>query len=91
MRDQRENYRAELLDACRRFVESATHVPGVREISLLGSITTEKSNPKDIDVLVVISDDADLAPLARHARRLQGHAQSLNCGADVFLARIDNA
>jgi hypothetical protein len=52
----------------------------------MGSIVTAKSDPKDIDVLVVIADDADLARLARHARRLQGHAQSFNRGADVFLA-----
>ncbi len=39
-----------------------------------------------IDVLVVVADDADLAPLATCSRRLQGHAQSVNRGADVFLA-----
>jgi hypothetical protein len=55
-------------------------------MSLVGSIATAKPNPKDIDVLVVVSDDADLSLLAMYARRLQGHAQSLNCGADVFLA-----
>jgi len=47
---------------------------------------TTKPDPKDIDVLVVVADDADLAPLAMCARRLQGHAQSFNRGADVFLA-----
>ena len=52
----------------------------------MGSIVTAKPHPKDIDVLVVVSDEADLAPLAVHARRLQGHAQSFNRGADVFLA-----
>jgi predicted nucleotidyltransferase len=80
------NHRAALLDGLRRFVAAARNVPGVRRIALVGSIVTAKPNPKDIDVLVVISDDADLAPLAMHARRLQGHAQSFNRGADVFLA-----
>jgi hypothetical protein len=47
---------------------------------------TTKPDPKDIDVLVVVSDDADLTPLATASRRLQGHAQSFNRGADVFLA-----
>ena len=37
-------------------------------------------------MLVVVADDADLAPLATCARRLQGQAQSFNRGADVFLA-----
>jgi hypothetical protein len=36
--------------------------------------------------LVVFSDAADLAAIAMHARRLQGHAQTVNRGADVFLA-----
>src|SRR5438128_662361 len=40
----------------------------------------------DIDVLVVVADDADLAPLAKCSRRLQGYAQGFNRGADVFLA-----
>lgn len=59
---------------------------GVRRIAVLGSIVTNKPNPKDIDVLVVVADDADLIPLATASRRLQGYAQSFNRGADVFLA-----
>jgi hypothetical protein len=47
---------------------------------------TTKSEPKDIDLLPVITDDADLAGLARFARRLQGTLQGLNRTADVFLA-----
>jgi hypothetical protein len=43
-------------------------------------------NPKDADLLVTVEDEADLAPLARLGRRLQGRAQSMNKGADVFLA-----
>lgn len=81
-----EGHRAELLEGLRRFVTAARHVTGVRRIALVGSIVTAKPDPKDIDVLVVVSADADLASLAVHARRLQGHAQSLNRGADVFLA-----
>lgn len=86
MRDTVESHRRELLDGLRRFVAAACLVPGVRRISLVGSIITPKPDPKDIDVLVIVADDADLAPLALHARRLQGHAQSFNRGADVFLA-----
>ncbi len=85
MRD-RENRRGELLDGLHRFVTGVRRVAGVRRIALVGSIVTAKPNPKDIDVLVVVSDDADLSVLATHARRLQGHAQTVNRGADVFLA-----
>lgn len=86
MRDVSENHRQGLLAGLPRFVLGARGVAGVRQISLVGSIVTTKVNPKDIDVLVVVGDHADLTRLAAHARRLQGHAQSLNHGADVFLA-----
>jgi predicted nucleotidyltransferase len=81
-----ENRREGLLAALPRFVLGARSVTGIRQISLVGSIVTTKTKPKDIDVLIVVADDADLTRLAAHARRLQGHAQSLNRGADVFLA-----
>ena len=85
MRETSQNQRAGLLEGLQRFVSGARSVAGVRKIALVGSIVTDKRNPRDIDLLVVVADDADLAPLATHARRLQGHAQSLNRGADVFL------
>lgn len=79
-----EGHRKHLLDGLRRFVASVRQMAGVRRIALLGSIVTTKPDPKDIDVLVVVADDADLAPLATCARRLQGRAQSFNRGADVL-------
>jgi predicted nucleotidyltransferase len=81
-----EGHRQQLLDGLRRFVKTVRQIAGVRRIAVLGSIVTTKPDPKDIDVLVVVADDADLAPLATCARRLQGHAQGFNRGADVFLA-----
>ena len=81
-----EGHRQQLLEGLRRFVASVRQMAGVRRIAVLGSIVTAKPDPKDIDVLVVVADDADLAPLATASRRLQGHAQSFNRGADVFLA-----
>jgi predicted nucleotidyltransferase len=81
--------RNELLQAAVQFIRAAARIPGVRSISLLGSITTDRENPRDIDLLVVVADDTDIAPLATHARRLQGTAQQVNCGADVFLADVE--
>src|SRR2546422_8861125 len=81
-----EDHRQELLNGLRRFAASARQIAGIRRIAILGSIVTAKPDPKDIDVLVVVADDADLAPLATCSRRLQGYAQSVNRGADVFLA-----
>jgi predicted nucleotidyltransferase len=78
--------RAKMLGFAGEFIARARVLPGVERIALLGSLLTPKDDPKDIDVLVTVTDDCDLAPLARLGRRLQGRAQSLNHGADVFLA-----
>jgi predicted nucleotidyltransferase len=83
--------RDRLLSEAERFVRAAVRLEGIRSISLLGSIVTSKQEPKDIDFLVVVDDEADLAPLAKCARQLQGRAQSMNRGADVFLANPGGA
>jgi hypothetical protein len=58
----------------------------VLRIALLGSLTTTKAIPKDADVLVTIDGDLKLHALARAGRRLKGFAQTMNLGADIFLA-----
>jgi hypothetical protein len=68
------------------FVRAARSTPGVLRIALLGSLATDKPVPKDADVLVTIDPAIDLAPLARLGRRLQGTVQTINLGADIFLA-----
>ena len=75
-----------LLLAVHSFVRTARHCPGVLRIALVGSLTTTKSIPKDADVLVTIGGAIELAELARAGRRLQGFAQTINLGADIFLA-----
>jgi predicted nucleotidyltransferase len=78
--------RRPLLLAVRSFVRSARDRPGVLRIALLGSLTTSKLIPKDADVLVTIDGAVELFELARVGRRLQGIAQTINLGADIFLA-----
>jgi hypothetical protein len=78
--------REHLLRAVLQFVKVVRAMPGVTRIALVGSLATEKSHPKDADVLVVIPDDVDLVPLATAGRRLKGTAQQRNCGADIFIA-----
>jgi hypothetical protein len=85
-RGDRNGHRAELLAAALPFVRAVQAIPGVCQISLMGSIVTPQANPKDIDFLIRITDDADVAILAQHGRRLQGRAQQCNRGADIFLA-----
>jgi hypothetical protein len=48
---------------------------GISHLTLLGSLTTDKVDPKDADVLVTVADNAGLTPLARFAGRLHGRAQ----------------
>jgi hypothetical protein len=77
--------RRPLLLAVLAFVRAVSNCPGVLRISLIGSLTTAKSVPKDADVLVTIDGTMDLAQLARAGRRLKGSAQTINLGADIFL------
>ena len=68
------------------FVLATRLCPGVRRIALLGSLTTAKAIPKDVDLLVTVERAMDLTQLARAGRRLKGLAQTINLGADIFLA-----
>ena len=68
------------------FVRAVRDCPGVLGVALLGSLTTTKAIPKDADVLVTIDGGMGLSRLARAGRRLQGLAQTMNLGADIFLA-----
>jgi hypothetical protein len=81
--------RRALLLAVHSFVRAACTCPGVLRIALMGSLVTSKEIPKDADVLVTINDTMDLGELARAGRRLKGTAQTINLGADIFLADED--
>src|SRR5271165_378969 len=78
--------RRHLLSAVLAFVRAARSSPGVLRIALLGSLSTNKPVPRDADVLVTIDAAMDLSSLARFGRRLKGTAQTINLGADIFLA-----
>lgn len=78
--------RAKLLAHAFEFVAAVMRVDGVRQIALLGSILTDKAQPKDIDLLVTIEPDVDWEELARLGRRLRGRGQATCSGADIFLA-----
>jgi len=79
--------RGTLLRCALDFVRATREVHGVRRIAALGSLLTAKPRPKDADVLVTITSDANLPDLAKRARQLKGAAQTrINSTADVFLA-----
>lgn len=78
-----------LLDEALQLVRSASRLPGIRRIALVGSLLTEKPDPKDIDLLVTVEDECELTALAAAGRRLKGRVQGWNKGADIFLANPD--
>ena len=82
--------REQLLAAGLLFVRSASRLAGVKRIALIGSLATPEPSPKDIDLLVTVTDDMDLAPLAKAARQLSGRAMQTgrSRGGDVFLAGL---
>lgn len=86
MQQNDSDIRAFLLAETFRFVDRVAAMPGIKRIAIIGSLTTNKSNPKDANILVTVEDDADLTVLATASRRLMGLAQSKNKGADIFLA-----
>ena len=68
------------------FVRAARSSPGVPRIALLGSLATDKPVPKAARRTPHHRAALDLSSLARFSRRLKGMAQTINLGADVFLA-----
>ena len=64
-------------------------MPGVVRIALIGSICTDKPEPKDVDLLLTITPAVDMKQLAKLSRRLKGRTQRINHGADIFLSDTD--
>jgi len=61
-------------------------MPGVERVAFIGSICTEKAEPKDVDLLLTISPAVDMEHLAKLGRQLKGKTQRINHGADIFLS-----
>ncbi|OGT20945.1 MAG: hypothetical protein A2V90_09355 [Gammaproteobacteria bacterium RBG_16_57_12] len=86
MQQTEPDIRVFLIAEAFRFIARASSMSGVRRIAIVGSLTREKTDPKDADILITVDDAADLTGLATAARNLKGAAQTRNKGADVFLA-----
>jgi hypothetical protein len=86
MQPNDKDVRAFLIAEAFRFIDRIVSVPGLRRIAMVGSLISSKPDPKDVDLLITITEEADLTALATAARSLMGVAQSKNKGADVFLA-----
>ncbi len=80
-----EERRRSLLVLGADFVRAIRGMKGIERIALIGSLCTDKANPKDIDFLLSLQPGMDLKGLARPGRRLMGSAQCMASGADIFL------
>jgi len=83
-------YRKNLIDLTVDFLLSCRKLDGIYRIAMIGSLISDKERPKDVDLLITISDQLDLTRLAKISRRLQGKAGQLSSGADVFLTNTQN-
>ncbi len=83
-------YRQNIIKLVLDFILSCKEIEGVERISIIGSLISSKEKPKDVDLLVNISDDLDLTHLAKISRTLQGKSGGMTGGADVFLANSKN-
>jgi hypothetical protein len=83
---ERPPLRPKFIEEVLIFIRAASQLSGVTRIALIGSLTTDEPDPKDVDMLVTVTDEADLVPLATLGRKLSGHLQQFNRGGEVFLA-----
>lgn len=78
--------REALLLAARWCVDEIKNLDEVIQVALIGSVCTNKPNPKDIDLLVTVRPGSDLTRLARLNRKTQGRIQQGLCSAEIFVA-----
>jgi hypothetical protein len=82
----RNDVRRHLLAGAATFVKRVKGIAGVNRIALIGSITTPKRSPNDVDLIVTVATNTIIPEIAAAGRKLKGHALQLNRGADIFLA-----
>ena len=62
-----QDVRAFLLTEAFRFIDRIVVIPGLRRIAMIGSLISSKAEPKDVDILITIDDEANLTALATAA------------------------
>lgn len=76
--------RQSMLKVLGEFLPSLKALKHMEQIGLIGSMTTPKREPKDIDIVVYIGVDFDLSALAGIYRKMLGRMQSIGRGVDIF-------
>jgi hypothetical protein len=68
------------------FARATQQLAGGIRVALIGSLTTSKAERKVADLVVIVTEDADLASLDQTGRQLQRRTRSINRGGDIFQA-----
>jgi len=79
-----------MLNAVKDFLPAIKAVPGVEFIGLIGSITRESPNPKDIDYVLCVMPSTDLSELGKIFRKISGRMTQIGKGADMFVFDSEN-
>jgi len=82
---QVERKRLRMLNVVKEFLPSIKRTNGVKFIGLIGSITRNSPQPKDIDLVVCVTPSADISELATIFRRIAGRMSQIGNGADMFV------
>jgi hypothetical protein len=82
--------REALLEEALLFVQGARSLPGVIRLAMVGSLLTSKRKPKDCDLLASVTDEVEMARLAKLGRRLKGRTGAMGSGADVFICDAEH-
>jgi len=82
---QVEGMRLRMLNVVKEILPSIKRTNGVKFIGLIGSITRDSPQPKDIDLVVCVTPSADIPELAATFRRIAGRMSQIGKGADMFV------
>jgi predicted nucleotidyltransferase len=77
--------RMEMLNILKEFLPSIKRAEGVEFIGLIGSITRDSPEPKDIDIVVCVTTPSDLSELGTVFRKIAGRMMQIGKGADMFV------
>ena len=71
-----------------RIYQLAKNTGSLQQLIIFGSYITAKSEPNDVDVVIIFSDDFDLTVCSEEVRKLLNYQQSENeFGASIFWIR----
>lgn len=75
-------------DRFREILEIARSTNSLQRVFVWGSFVTAKEDPNDLDILLILSEDFNLAKIGNEARLLFEHGQArIRFNADIFWAK----